>query len=278
MKIQYLHELEASFFLWLDHEVLSKGNAFRNYSGQLFSQPDPNFKNSAIFASPFRQWVSDTSISGANVPSGVFVDGSYVSQGTSGVSVDYGMGRAFGSFTTQTISASYAVKDFNLFTTHADEAELIFDTKFDLQNKFGKSTSGLAPNTLVFPCIYLKLLSNNNDAFAFGGVDQTNIKFRAIILSDEAWKLHGVMGILSDAARKCFPLIPSEDLPFNVSGSYKEDPYNYTNLCSDHPNDLIFIDSTKATFFSEKTNTFINKRVFGGFVDFSLEDIRTPRI
>lgn len=278
MKQQYLHKLQSSFALWLDHELLSEGEAFRNTSGRLFPKTDPDFAGETLWASPHRQWVSDSSISGATIPSGVFVNGVFVGRGTSGVSLDYGMGRSFGDFTGQTVSTTYAFKEFNIYSTHSDEAELIFNNKFDLQYRYDRPASGLAFNSLVFPCVYIKILSNTNDPYAFGGIDLSNITIRTIILSDQPWQLDGAMSILGDAQTKYFPLFEETVLPFNVSGDYKDEAYNYDNLCLEHGDDLIFIKKTKPTFFSEVTNLSINKKVYGGFVDFYLQDIRTPRI
>ena len=40
MKPQYQHELMTSFFMWFDHELLQKGEAYSNKTGTLFSKPD----------------------------------------------------------------------------------------------------------------------------------------------------------------------------------------------------------------------------------------------
>ena len=89
MKASYVTNLMSSFYLWLDHEILYKGEAFINYSGKLYSSPDPNFYNNSVYSAPFRQWVYDSSIPNANIPSGVFINNNYISRNVSGLNIDF---------------------------------------------------------------------------------------------------------------------------------------------------------------------------------------------
>ena len=52
MKATYVNNLMSSFYLWLDHEVLDRGEAFINYSGKLYNAPDPNFPNKQVYGAP----------------------------------------------------------------------------------------------------------------------------------------------------------------------------------------------------------------------------------
>jgi hypothetical protein len=94
MKAAYITNLMSSFYLWLDHEILTRGEAFINYSGKLYNSPDPNFPNNSIYGAPFRQWVYDRSVPNANIPSGVFINGNYIARGVSGLNIDFNKGRA----------------------------------------------------------------------------------------------------------------------------------------------------------------------------------------
>ena len=73
MNPTYLTSLMPSFYLWLDHEILQRGNAFTVFSGQMYSGMDYNYSNMVTYTSPFRQWVSDSSVTNAVIPSGVYL-------------------------------------------------------------------------------------------------------------------------------------------------------------------------------------------------------------
>ena len=118
MKATYINNLMSSFYLWLDHEVLAMGEAFINYSGKLYNAPDPNFPNKQVYGAPFRQWVYDSSIPNVNIPSGVFINGSYVARGTSGLNLDFNKGRAIISGSASSnVTASYSFKEYNIYYT-----------------------------------------------------------------------------------------------------------------------------------------------------------------
>jgi hypothetical protein len=114
MKATYVTNLISSFYLWLDHEILDRGEAFINYSGKLYNSPDPNFPLNSVYSAPFRQWVYDSSIQNANIPSGIFINGGHVARGVNGLNIDFNKGRAIlnsGIFIIQTnVKRSYYLK------------------------------------------------------------------------------------------------------------------------------------------------------------------------
>ena len=70
MKPQYLHNVATSFALWLDHHLLDKGEAYSNETGKLHYYSDTRLPSGyKVFGSAYKQWVYDSSITGANVPS-----------------------------------------------------------------------------------------------------------------------------------------------------------------------------------------------------------------
>ena len=76
MKAQFQHNLTSSFFMWFDNFLLTKGEAYTNKTGEFFYYDDTLIDSDyTVFGSPYKQWVSDSSIDGATVPTGVYVNG-----------------------------------------------------------------------------------------------------------------------------------------------------------------------------------------------------------
>jgi hypothetical protein len=280
MKASFVNELSASFMLFLDHEVCSKGDAFVNIqSGTLYPSSDPYFNNYTVYQSQYRQWVADSSIHDATICSGVNISGSFYPKGASGMKVDYGMGRLiFDNAVPASISnikTNFATKEFNLFLTAKDETQLFLNDPVS-----SNAITGALPNSLEpYPLVYVKNFFGENEPFAFGGLDESNHEFRCTIFSDTAFKLDSLNSILQDSARKSFSLIPPSGIPFDVFGDFKSviNGYNYINLSRQYSNNLVYIESVRISKFDERVNKLIKEGVWGGFADFKLKTIRMPR-
>ena len=133
MTPQFLNRVAPSFTLFLDHEMLYKGNGYVNINnGQLFATEDPNFPDKKIYATPYRQFVSDHSVVGANIPSGISVGANFINKGTSGLYIDYDMGRVMVNNSlpqANNINLSYAYKEYNIYYNECQDKQLIFEAK-----------------------------------------------------------------------------------------------------------------------------------------------------
>lgn len=282
MKASYLNNFTSSFFLWLDHELLSKGEAFLNYSGKLYASNDAYYDDtSSVYASPFKQWVYDSSITNAIVPSGVYVNNNFVSKGVSGLSLDFNRGRAIfdnNFVNTNNITANYSFKEFNIYYTDEKEEKLLFEKAYTLTPKVTMITGGLTVSENPYPCVFFKVKTNENIPFAFGGLDTTKNWVRCIVLAKDIFSLDSIVSVLNDSARKVFPVFEAKDLPFNYIGDLKSGVYNYNNMCNAQQNNkLVFIKKVTCTKFEESENLYINKKTLAAFVDFEIESIRNPR-
>ena len=234
MKATYINNLMSSFYLWLDHEVLARGEAFINYSGKLYNSPDPNFSNNSVYSSPFRQWVYDSSVPNANVPSGVFINGNYLARGASGLNIDFNKGRTIfnNGINSNNITAAYSLKEYNIYYTDEREEKLLFEKAYNITPKVTQVSSGLGYLDTPYPCIFIKHRVGENVPFAFGGEDTTQTMLRCIVLASNSFSLDGLISILSDSARKVFPVLNPNDFPFNYFGDFKTgNSFNYIHLC-----------------------------------------------
>ena len=121
MKEQFIHTLTNSFMLWFDNFLLKKGEAFSNQTGAFYHTPDNFLDDSYVpFSSPYKQFVTDSSIVGATLPTGIAGNSHYI---------DYDNGRIVetgSNYTSSsTITGTFAVKDFNIYFTNETEEDLV---------------------------------------------------------------------------------------------------------------------------------------------------------
>jgi hypothetical protein len=274
---QFIHTVNNSFKLFLEHEILQKGEAYRNNSGQLYYSQDPRMPNSGTYSNPYGQWVYDGSIPNANIISGIYIDGQYLARGTSGLVIDYN-GRAILPFkTNKTITANYAVKDFNLYSTSKAEDKLIFNTKLAFRQQYNVNKSGLPSVGEVAPCIYLKQTNSQNEPFAFAGQDQSIYNYRAVVLADNEYQLDGIGSIFQDLNDRVCQVLPSS--PFNRYGDLISGTYNYlTDVANNYDeNQLLYIDASFDRFSTDAQND-LDINIYLGLAEFSLKIARFPRV
>ena len=276
MKPQLDNIIMSSALMWLDHVILKKGHAFTNYSSNFYQLP--NLINGlSTYGLPFKQIVCDSSINGANLLSGVFINSTFTKIGENNLSgINPNQGQIyFGSQQNNTISGNYAVKDFNIYLTSSPEENILFETQYQTRNKTIQNPTGIAPNSMSIPAVFIKNNGGINDPYAFGGMDKTNIEIRALILSDSMFNLDGVTSILRDTSRSYIPLI--QNSPYNSIGSLNNGFYNYKELTQniDVGESGLFISEVTVSKILNIENK-LNPNTFPGIVDFSLEYIRYP--
>lgn len=278
MKAQLDNILMSSMMMWIDHQLLTKGEAYKNFSSLFY--PITNIYNGFYsYGLPFKQIVCDSSVTGANLLSGVYVNGSLINVGNNnltGINPFQGQVYFNSNQNSNTISGRYAVKDFNIYLTNQPEEELLFETEYKVKPKTSQTATGLAIESITYPCIFLKNNGGLNEPFALGGQDDTIIDVRAIILADNMFNLDAVCSILKDTARCYVPLIANS--PYNNFGSLQSGYYNYNNLIANInvSNDAFYISEVTVSKIFANLNTK-NSQVFPAFIDFSLSNIRYPR-
>jgi len=281
MKTAYITNLMSSFYLWLDHEILTRGEAFVNYSGKLYRSPDPNFSKNSVYGAPFRQWVYDSSIPNVNIPSGIFINENYITRGVSGLNIDFNKGRVIlnNEVISNNVTANYSFKEYNIYYTDEREEKLLFEKAYNVTPKVAQITGSLGYLDTPYPCIFIKHRMGENIPFAFGGEDSTQTMVRCIVLASNSFSLDGLISLLSDSARKVFPVFSPNDFPFNYFGDFKTgNNFNYMELCKNQPRyNLVYIDRVTVSKLDEIDNAKINKKCVGALIDFELSHIRSPR-
>lgn len=287
MKVQFNNIVMSSMLLWFDNKLLSKGEAFVNFSSNFYPVESQYF-GFYTYGAPYKQMVVDSSISGASIISGIYINNVFSKIGENSLTgINSSQGHLY--FTSQinnpttSLSGNYAVKDFNIFLTSETEEDLLFETQFQLNPKTSQNPTGLPLNAETYPVVYLKYQGGDNEPLAFGGLDKTNINVRAIILSDSIFKLDALTSIFRDTVRTYVPLIYENEMPFNILGSANNGSFNYNNLTANklQTDDYLYIDNV---YVSKIDNRFINSynklnpNVFTAFIDFELSKNRYPRM
>ena len=173
---QFQHKLTTSFFLWFDNFLLEKGEAYTNTTGEFFYYEDPRLDSTyKAYGSPYKQWVTDSAITGATIPNGVFINNG-LSGRSDGVVLDFDNGRALisGSATDSTVTGEFAVKDFSVYLTNDTEDDLIVENKYVVNSRVPSGPlTYIAPYDDVVPAIFLSISDTENKPLAFGGLEDT---------------------------------------------------------------------------------------------------------
>ena len=231
MKVSFDVNLLSSFLLYVDHRLQSYGEAFTNYSGLLYPV-QTKIAGKSAYSTPFRQLVNDTSISGANVMSGVYLNGNFVGVGQSGLhAINHDLGTVYFNAAlpaNTSISGRYAIKEFSIEYTNKLEYKLLFDTKYVTNSQFNQTLSGLASDIKTTPAIFLRPKVTENAGFSFGGLDDNNFKIRAILIADNEFQRVAACNVLKNMNLRTFNVASST--PFDYLGNYTGLNYNYNNL------------------------------------------------
>jgi hypothetical protein len=275
---QFQHKLTTSFFLWFDNFLLKHGEAYTNTTGQFFyyddSRLDSDYK---AYGSPYKQWVTDSSITGATVPSGVFIDGSFSGR-SDGVVLDFDNGRALinNSVTGSSITGEFAVKDFSVYLTNDTEDDLIVENKYSINSRLPSGPlTYIDPYDDVVPAIFLSTAQSENEPFAFAGMQETKVQAKAVIIAEDTYQLDGVLSIFMDSIDETITPIPMSDYPITELGDLKGNTYSYTGTTNNHTGQINFyVDKVRTSKLSDRTRRELANELYIGFIDFDLQQHR----
>jgi len=280
---QYQHKVITSFLLWFDNHLLKKGEAYSNKTGTLHYFNDSRLPDSyKTYSSPYKQWVTDSSIVGSENP---IIPTQFMGSGRDdGIIFDFENGRIIetgGSFGTQeTITGTFAVKDFNIYLTNETEEDLILENKFVQNSRYGDSEGGIKPYDQVVPAIFINSETIQNVPFAFGGEDETRMTIKAVVLAEDSYSLDGVLSIFADSRHENVNIIPFSGHPATEYGDIKNGSYNYTDLINTHKGLEVplYIEDVVVSKLSDKAQKQSIGDLKVGFIDFDVYQHRFPRL
>jgi len=284
---QYHHKVTNSFILWFDNYLLDKGQAYSNKTGvSLENYEDARLDSSyQAYGSPYKQWVTDSSISGAIIPNGVIVgntpSGAYSPSTTGrdgGLALDFENGRALvnNSNKDYNIKCDFAVKDFNLYFTNETEEDLIVENKYEINSRiYSEPEVHIEPYDQVVPAVFITTSTSQNKGFAFGGMEETTITISASVLAEDSFQLDGVLSIFNDSRNESFAMIPMSDHPFNEFNDLKSGTYNYKDISNQLGKcNSLYVNDVNTSKLTGGARKSLSNDMFVGFIDFELKQHR----
>ena len=286
MKPTFSHNVMNSFFLWFDNFLMKKGEAYKTYTTKLYNYSDARLGGSkVVYGSPYKQWVYDNSITGATIPSGLTVNGTFIPTGTSGLVFDFDNGRAIfnsGTSTTLNITGTYTVKEINSYITDQPEDNLIIENKYVTNSRFTVTETGISPYNPVTPCIFASIETAHNTAFAFGGEDETKSLIKVVAFCENLYQLDGVLSVFGDSYNEFFSLIPMTGHPLGEFNELKTGVYptgyDYNNLSNTYNSQKMFISHVETSKIRDSVLKELNPILHIGFLDFEVTTYRYPRL
>ena len=287
MKPQFDNQVMSSMLLWFDNKLLTKGEAHQNTTGQFYSVSDEYYGYNT-YASTYSQIVSDASVSGATIPTGLYAGNTLVNVGEGGsdglYAIDYNNGRSYWSGAQSlNVTGSFSIKDFNVFLTNSTEDEILFQTQYTNRNESSTGVpTGLEPGTKTYPVVYIKNDGSFNEPFSFGGQDNTVMNIRAIVIADSQFEIDAIGSLFRDQEKTYVPIFEAEEMPFNQFGYYKNDlQYNYTGVTAGKSeNQHFFLEEVNVSRFDRVLENEVRKfnpNVFSTIIDFEISKVRSPR-
>ena len=238
--------------------------------------------NLDAFYAPFRQLVGE----GTGVPSGVYIDGVEINQGTSGLLIDVNEARVLiesgASVASGTpITGAFNTKEVNVYITNDSEEDLIMNNDFyvdDYGNTYLQDKNNLNGRKYTLPAAFISYNGSQNDPRALGGLEDTKAFVRVVAIVEDNYTLDGMVSMFRDAARETFPIISYSDFPYGEFFHIKEPPYTYTGIVNaNESSPQLYIESVTASKLFDRTNKSIPLGVRIGFLDFDLSNFRYPR-
>lgn len=217
----------SSFKERLDHLITNKLQAYTNVSAPLFANTtDDRLSSYKIASSRNKQWVYDSSVSGATIASS-----SGLSGGWQNAKVDFRNGRivAPGNVTTPVpTSINVAEKYFNVYVSSDPDEELVL--KLDFLNKENDSqtqTKAITGDTFYGPCIFVKPGRTKNVGHEIGGKDRTYFDFKVSVFARSEAELLAVGGVIRDMNQTATFLLDST--PLNEFHDLKDRPWSFSD-------------------------------------------------
>jgi len=283
MEEQLGNKILVSLYRWYDHTLLQEGVAFENKTSILYGQEDPRLGGSSLFkyASPHKQWVVDSSVSGASIPTGISGASSIPFTGNS-IFADWDNGRIISDSDLGTgLQATYSTKNFNTYVTNDSEEKLLFQNRYQINDFYTLPPSGIAPYQQAAPACFITLATTDSDPYALGSSDfqDEQYKGRVIVMSNNAMHIDACFSIFGQQKDKCFPLLSFTDDIFNAYGGLKSSfsgVYRYTDFLSDTNRDKIHITKVTTSKFVGGSREIIPQGMQIGFINFELSYFRSP--
>ena len=276
MKPQFQHKLATSYFLWFENFFLKHSEAYSINTGVFTHYVDDRLPvEYEVYGSQYKQLVYDSSLPNVYIPSGIYVNGSFVLQEEDKYIIDFDNGRFIASGLSQDafITGSFTTKDMNIYYTNDTEENIVLNVQEKINESVANKHEFYKPYDQKMPAIYLSNDSSKNQPFAFGGMNETITQAKAIVIANNSYELDTVLSIFTDSYNEVFPICNFDSNPLNEFSSLKTGYYSYEDIKRNYDNN-IFVKNVTTSKMSDKLKQNLLKDLYIGFIDFELSVYR----
>ncbi len=276
MKPQFQHKAVTSIMLWFEHFLLSKAEAYSVQTGKFTYYEDVALPSGfKAFGSEYKQSIYDSSLSGAYVPSGVYINNTFSGFNNSTLIFDTLNSRviASGVSSTANITGKFSPKEISIYFTNDTEENVILNVQEQLNQNVANQHEFYTPYEQKLPAIYISNQSMQNKPFAFGGMNETLTKTTAVVLANQAYELDCILSIFADSYNENIPICEFDSQPLNQFGALKSGYYSYSDIKNTYKEHL-FVKNVTSSKMSDRVNANLLKQLYIGFIDFELSIFR----
>lgn len=268
------HLLISSIKERIDNTIVQKLQAFKNVSLPLVADTtDDRMSGYGIVGGGTRQWVYDSSITGAVIPSTSAMAGNWQTNGH----IDFKNHRVINTATTPgapPTTLDVSLKHFNVYVSTQSDEELFAN----LASEIDAQTQTVKADSYYAPCIFVKFGRMMNEGFALGGEDKTMVDIKVSVFCKTDFELIAVGGVMRDMARTVTYLL--DTTPLDEFNDLKARPWNFIteqNQLKAAGNPQIFID--EVYFNPIKSDALASKfpNIYIGLGNFKTFVVRNPR-
>jgi hypothetical protein len=214
--------------------------------------------------------IYDSSLPNVYIPSGMYVDGLFVPNEQNKFIFDFDNGRfiASGVPTGASVTGEFTAKDINIYYTNDTEENIVLNVQEKINESVDNKHQFYAPYEQKLPAIYLSNESIHNEAFAFGGLNETMVKAKSVIIANNIYELDCILSIFSDSYNQLIPVCDFDSHPFNEYGGLKTGYYSYNNIKDTYKTNM-YVKNVTASKMSDKLKQNLLKDLYIGFLDFN---------
>jgi len=285
MKATFDHIFTSSFKEWFSNRLLEKGECFQNVTLPLYPvTDDPRLStNYDIYGATAYQWVYNSNISGAQIPTSINSNSGQINRGDGDMVIDFKNGRVLfpkgNNPSLESVTIDVALNEVNVYTTTLPDEQIVFEFRDDRLPDLIKSEEAEKADLTMAPCAILKMVKTTNEPFCLGGTDLTYFKMRVICFCNSEYQLTGMFSIFRDSENTCFRLL--NNTPLNYFNDIKEiyaGDWNYS--------DEAIFEQLEPKLFIEQVDCMpveidnLNKNIpelHLGFIEFKVSMERLPR-
>ena len=154
--------------------------------------------------------------------------------------------------------------------------DLVVENKYTVNSRLPSGPyTYISPYDDVVPAVFLASSDSRNSPYALGGLQDTQVTMKAVVLAEDPYQLDGVLSIFMDSSEECITPIPMTGYPTTELGDLKNNTYNYTNKENEYPNDIKFyINGVTTSRLSDRDRKSLAHDLYVGFIDFDVQQHR----